>query len=158
MLAGTRGATRALGYPDNVNPRAVLDTMEKEGKIKPATMAKLRRREAAHLNCLEGLPTIVGAVVAGNAAGLGAKYMNTMVLSYLGLRTVFGKEGETLLMQCTCTPTTPTRPGPSSVPSSGGRATFVSLSPSGRLGTGSTLPTNRVPLWMPLWMEQCKMP
>jgi uncharacterized MAPEG superfamily protein len=52
-----------LGMNDNVNPRQALDTMERQGKWDKATIAKLRRRQAAHQNCLESLGPVCAAVV-----------------------------------------------------------------------------------------------
>jgi uncharacterized MAPEG superfamily protein len=53
-----------LGFRDNAQPRELLAKIEASGKLKPATIEKLKRRLAAHQNCLEGLPMLVAAVVS----------------------------------------------------------------------------------------------
>lgn len=62
--ASIRFATRRLGFPNNVNPRQVLDDMEKSCKVKPKTLEKLKRRQAAHENCFENEAIFIGAVVS----------------------------------------------------------------------------------------------
>jgi uncharacterized MAPEG superfamily protein len=61
--ASTRGAAMRLKWKDNVSPRLSVDEMEKSGKYKPETIAKLRRRQAAHQNGYEALPMFIAAVV-----------------------------------------------------------------------------------------------
>ncbi|AAW41499.1 hypothetical protein CNBB4380 [Cryptococcus deneoformans B-3501A] len=87
--ASIRFATRRLGFRNNVNPRQVLDDMEKSGKVKPKTLEKLRRRQAAHENCFENEAIFIGAVIAGNQVGLSTKYMNIMSVSYFLLRCIY---------------------------------------------------------------------
>lgn len=107
--ASIRFATRRLGFRNNVNPRQVLDDMEKSGKVKPKTLEKLKRRQAAHENCFENEAIFIGAVVsapfetvsrqttlnhsllqiAGNQVGLSTKYMNIMSVSYFLLRCIY---------------------------------------------------------------------
>ena len=65
MYASTRGSTLKLGWKqDNVNPRISIDEMEKSGKYKASTIAKLRRRQAAHQNGLEALPMYITTIVS----------------------------------------------------------------------------------------------
>ena len=64
LVASTRGAAVSLGWKDNVNPRVAISDMEKSGKYKPAVIAKLRRREAAHHNAYEAMPMFCAAVVS----------------------------------------------------------------------------------------------
>ena len=64
MFSSTRGAVFRLGWrQDNLIPRLSIDEMEKSGKYKDATIAKLRRRQAAHQNGFEALPMFIAAVV-----------------------------------------------------------------------------------------------
>ncbi|GFZ50402.1 hypothetical protein JCM24511_08159 [Saitozyma sp. JCM 24511] len=65
--AATRFATICLGYRNNHNPRVALADMDKSGKYPSGLMAKLRRREAAHQNCLEMFGIFVAAVVPTSA-------------------------------------------------------------------------------------------
>ena len=64
LVASTRFAAVSLGWKDNVNPRVAVSEMEKSGKYKPAVIAKLRRREAAHQNAYEAMPMFCAAVVS----------------------------------------------------------------------------------------------
>ncbi|KAL7422240.1 hypothetical protein Q5752_002886 [Cryptotrichosporon argae] len=89
QYAGTRGACRRLGFPDNVAPREVIGEMERSGRVPKRVVDKVKRRDAAHANCLEGLPLIFAAVLAGNHAGLSPRYMNAVVLSYFGIRCAY---------------------------------------------------------------------
>ncbi|TYJ53336.1 hypothetical protein B9479_006051 [Cryptococcus floricola] len=89
LFASLRGATIRLGFPNNVAPREVISEMEKSGKVKPHTIAKLKRRQAAHENCFENMGPFIGAVVAGNAVGLSTTWMNAMSITYFSLRCVY---------------------------------------------------------------------
>ncbi|KAE8538124.1 hypothetical protein D1P53_006191 [Cryptococcus gattii VGV] len=89
LAASIRGAAVRLGFPNNVNPRQVLDEMEKSGKVKPKILEKLKRRQAAHENCFENEAIFIGAVIAGNHVGLSTKYMNIMSASYFVLRCIY---------------------------------------------------------------------
>lgn len=59
-----RIAIARLGFLDNVNPRQALDKMEKLGKWDKEVVKRLRRRQAAHENCLESLGVVCAAVVS----------------------------------------------------------------------------------------------
>ncbi|WVQ77960.1 hypothetical protein IAT38_000041 [Cryptococcus sp. DSM 104549] len=87
--ASIRFATVRAGFRNNVNPRESLDLMQKSDKYKPETVAKLRRRQAAHENCFENEAVFIGAVIAGNQVGLSPKYMNIMSVTYFLLRLVY---------------------------------------------------------------------
>lgn len=80
-----------LKLDDNINPRLTLDKIEKSGKYSPRLIAKLRRRESCEKNIWEGLPLIFGAIVAGNAAGLSDKWMNTISLGYFVVRIAYSE-------------------------------------------------------------------
>lgn len=61
------------GHWDNTNPR---NTSYLEGKVPKEALARYERAEAAHLNGMESAPFFIGAVLAGNFAGLEAcKYL-----------------------------------------------------------------------------------
>lgn len=90
-VASPKGAILRVGAYDNANPRSDLDKIEKDGKVSPRLIAKLRRREAAHQNCYDNLGIFAATVVAGNQVGLGARYMNTMAGAYLAIRILYGK-------------------------------------------------------------------
>lgn len=62
-MCSNRGALRRIGYKSNVAPREQLALAEKEGKISPRLIEKLKRREAAHANALEGLGPFLGGLV-----------------------------------------------------------------------------------------------
>jgi uncharacterized MAPEG superfamily protein len=62
-IASPKGAIIRLGKYDNANPRTDLDKIEKDGKVSPNLIAKLRRREAAHQNCYDNLGIFAAAVV-----------------------------------------------------------------------------------------------
>ena len=49
----------------------------------------LARARGAHINSLEVFPLFAAAVLAGNAAQLSAKDMNSMALSFLAARTLY---------------------------------------------------------------------
>ena len=64
MYASTRIEVLRLGWmSDNVNPRISIDEMERSGKYKAETIARLRRRQSAHENGFEALPMFIAAVV-----------------------------------------------------------------------------------------------
>ncbi|KAF2192445.1 hypothetical protein K469DRAFT_735448 [Zopfia rhizophila CBS 207.26] len=74
---------------DNCNPRGV-DTAAKYQKSVPAEVfAKFERAEAAHKNMMENAPLFIGAVIAGNIAGLPASTLNAATGVYLALRIVY---------------------------------------------------------------------
>jgi uncharacterized MAPEG superfamily protein len=93
-----RGALIRMRVDNNVNPRLVLDQMEKSGKYSPRLIAKLRRKQSCEANLWEGLPMIIAAIIAGNTAGLSAEYMNAVSASYFVLRTLYGEFARVDLM------------------------------------------------------------
>ncbi|KAL1656846.1 hypothetical protein SLS61_000642 [Didymella pomorum] len=74
------------GFWDNTNPR---NTGYLEKNIPKDALAKYERAEAAHANGMENAPYFVGAVLAGNLAGLSASTMNTYTGAYIGLRLIY---------------------------------------------------------------------
>ncbi|KAJ4409630.1 hypothetical protein N0V91_002551 [Didymella pomorum] len=74
------------GFWDNTNPR---NTGYLEKNIPKDALAKYERAEAAHANGMENAPFFVGAVLAGNLAGLSASTMNTYTGAYIGLRLIY---------------------------------------------------------------------
>ncbi|WVQ98593.1 hypothetical protein IAU59_005723 [Kwoniella sp. CBS 9459] len=89
LATSIRGATIRLGFRNNVNPRELLAEIEKSGKVKPATLAKVKRRQAAHENCFENEAIWIGAVIAGNTAGLSSQWMNNMSIGYFVFRCIY---------------------------------------------------------------------
>lgn len=89
LYASLRGPFNRLKVDDNVNPRLVLDRLEKEGKHSPRLIASLRRRESCEKNLWEGLSMIFAAIVAGNTAGLSAKWMNGVSAAYFLFRCAY---------------------------------------------------------------------
>ncbi|RSH91174.1 hypothetical protein EHS25_009473 [Saitozyma podzolica] len=88
-VASIRFATVRVGYMNNHSPRVALAEMEKSGKYSPRLVAKLRRRQAAHENCLEMIGFFAAVVVAGNTAGLSSEWMNFFSMGYFLLRWVY---------------------------------------------------------------------
>ena len=92
------------GFWDNTNPR---NTGYLEKSIPKDALVKYERAEAAHANGMENAPYFVGAVLAGNLAGLSAcksrlrrpacfnpntvltATMNTYTGAYVGLRLLY---------------------------------------------------------------------
>lgn len=91
FLITPRIAIARLGFIDNVHPRQALDKMEKLGKWDQKVIRRLRRRQAAHENCLESLGVICAAIVAGNTAGLGGSWMTGAAGTYFVLRCIFSE-------------------------------------------------------------------
>ncbi|WVF72338.1 hypothetical protein IAT40_007151 [Kwoniella sp. CBS 6097] len=89
LVTSIRGASIRLGFRNNVNPREIIGEMEKSGKVKPATLAKVKRRQAAHENCFENEAVWIGAVIAGNTAGLSSTWMNNMSIGYFVFRCIY---------------------------------------------------------------------
>ncbi|CAD6566638.1 MAG: hypothetical protein TREMPRED_002875, partial [Tremellales sp. Tagirdzhanova-0007] len=90
MYASTRIEVLRLGWmSDNVNPRISIDEMERSGKYKAETIARLRRRQSAHENGFEALPMFIAAVILGNGAGLSALWMNGISVVFFLLRCVY---------------------------------------------------------------------
>ncbi|KAF9699055.1 hypothetical protein EKO04_002997 [Ascochyta lentis] len=74
------------GFWDNTNPRR---TGYLEKNIPKDVFAKYERAEAAHTNGMENAPYFIGAVLAGNFAGLDASTMNIYTGVYIGLRALY---------------------------------------------------------------------
>ncbi|KAL1411218.1 hypothetical protein Q8F55_002169 [Vanrija albida] len=89
LLSSPRPAFLRLGIRDNANPRCTIDVIEREGKVPPAKIARIKRIIAAHQNSLDGLPLITAAILAGNQAGLSPAWLNGAAVSYFLLRLVF---------------------------------------------------------------------
>ncbi|WRT66974.1 uncharacterized protein IL334_003939 [Kwoniella shivajii] len=89
LCTSIRFATVRLGFRNNVNPREIIAQMEKSGKVKPHTLDKIKRRQAAHENCFENEAVWIGSILAGNLAGLSPKFMNTVSISYFLLRCAY---------------------------------------------------------------------
>ncbi|KAI1813078.1 hypothetical protein GGS20DRAFT_554959 [Poronia punctata] len=75
-------------YFDGSNPRTFAARLEKS-ELDKETIARLQRAESASSNGFEGLPLFAAAIVAGNTAGLSAKTLNTLSISYILSRVVY---------------------------------------------------------------------
>ncbi|KAG9200772.1 hypothetical protein G6514_006628 [Epicoccum nigrum] len=74
------------GHWDNTNPR---NTSYLEQKVPKEALARYERAEAAHANGMENAPFFIGAVLAGNFAGLDATTLNAYTGVYIGLRVLY---------------------------------------------------------------------
>lgn len=77
------------GRWNNASPRSSKwdETLKKST---PAdTYARYERGEAAHKNGMENFPVFVGAILAGNLAGLETRTLNLFVVVYLLSRIVY---------------------------------------------------------------------
>ncbi|KAJ5937037.1 hypothetical protein N7466_003487 [Penicillium verhagenii] len=85
-LMSTRGTKMRLGIDNNVAPRENLATLGeaavKAGKIDRRTLNKLKRREAAHANAVEGYTLFVAAILTALYAGLPAETINKIGVWY----------------------------------------------------------------------------
>lgn len=63
-FASPKGDILRLGKYDNANPRTDIDRIEKDGKVPPHVIARVRRRQAAHENCYDNLGIFAAAVVS----------------------------------------------------------------------------------------------
>ncbi|KAG9236108.1 hypothetical protein BJ875DRAFT_457433 [Amylocarpus encephaloides] len=77
------------GKWDNSNPRSSTW----DNKLRTATPAeaygRYERAEAAHKNGFENLPLFVGAILAGNLAGLSSVDLNRFTGAYLAMRALY---------------------------------------------------------------------
>ena len=64
------------GRFDNVNPRGTSQSEVCKKSLDRATMARVERAKAAHVNALECLPLFASAVICANMAGLERGLMN----------------------------------------------------------------------------------
>ena len=77
----------SLGLAHNVYPRDDLSTATTT--LPPSEAAKLKRREAAHVNGLENFPLFAAAMIVGNDAGLDSGTLNLCGVGYLVCRGVY---------------------------------------------------------------------
>ncbi|KII87936.1 hypothetical protein PLICRDRAFT_111654 [Plicaturopsis crispa FD-325 SS-3] len=83
-----RALKSTIGY-NNVNPRANLDRLAGKEGISPEFAARIARMEGAHQNGNEMLPVWIGAILAGNQAGLDAWTLNVASVIFLTLRVLY---------------------------------------------------------------------
>lgn len=88
-LVGVRWASVYNGLDHNVMPREDLQRAEAAKKLKPAHLAMLKRRSAAHYNGLENLALFVAAVVLCNQAKLPVAQINQFVVRYVVSRFIY---------------------------------------------------------------------
>ncbi|CAI6335895.1 unnamed protein product [Periconia digitata] len=77
------------GRWNNANPRSAQNGENWRKSIPAAVISKYERLEAAHSNSMENAPFFIGAVIAGNLAGLSSDTMNTATMSFLALRVLY---------------------------------------------------------------------
>ncbi|KAF3004265.1 hypothetical protein E8E13_008192 [Curvularia kusanoi] len=75
------------GVWDNTNPRNT--SYLTQNIVDKEALARYERAEAAHANGMENAPFFVGAVLAGNLAGLDAATLNAYTGVYIGLRVLY---------------------------------------------------------------------
>jgi uncharacterized MAPEG superfamily protein len=78
---------KSLGLGHNECPRE--DLAKASSTLPAAEAAKLKRREAAHLNGFENFPLFAAAIIVGNEAGLPARTLNFLGVGYLITRGVY---------------------------------------------------------------------
>lgn len=75
---------------DNANPRSDRLTSSLKKNLAPDTLGKYERARAAHSNMLsENMALFIGAIFAGNMAGLDAGFMNNITAGYLASRIAY---------------------------------------------------------------------
>jgi uncharacterized MAPEG superfamily protein len=75
---------------DNANSKSEKFSALLRKNLPPNTLAKYERARAAHNNMLsENMALFVGAVLAGNMAGLEARFMNNIIGGYLLSRVAY---------------------------------------------------------------------
>jgi len=79
---------RKINAFNNVTPRANVARLA-EKKVDPKIAARAARMEGAHLNGNETFPLWAVAVLAANYAKLDNHTINTVAVSYIGLRILF---------------------------------------------------------------------
>ncbi|PVI06631.1 hypothetical protein DM02DRAFT_609811 [Periconia macrospinosa] len=75
------------GKWNNANPRGTGETNKRA--VPAAVQAKFERMEASHANSMENAPFFIGAILAGNQAGLSSDTMNTAAGLFLALRVLY---------------------------------------------------------------------
>jgi len=81
--------TKGFQY-DPVQPRENMDRLEAAKDVIPKTLvARIRRMEGAHMNGNENLPLWIGAVLAGNFAGLEQSTLNKVAIFYILNRCLY---------------------------------------------------------------------
>jgi len=74
---------------DPVQPRDNLDRLAAAGGISKDLAARIRRMEGAHINGNESVPLWIGAVLAGNYAGLEQSTLNKVAIFYILSRCLY---------------------------------------------------------------------
>ncbi|KDQ50561.1 hypothetical protein JAAARDRAFT_710448 [Jaapia argillacea MUCL 33604] len=74
-----------IGY-NNLAPRENVQTLKEKN---PELGARAARMEAAHQNGFEIMPLWIGAVLAGNLAGLETIVLNKYAIAFVGLRIAY---------------------------------------------------------------------
>ncbi|KAF6233839.1 hypothetical protein HO173_008051 [Letharia columbiana] len=74
---------------DNTQPRSLTNTVASDQSLSKATKDTIIRAEGAQQNGFENLGIFAAGVVAGNAAGLDAGYLNALSMAYIASRVVY---------------------------------------------------------------------
>ncbi|KAF1958558.1 hypothetical protein CC80DRAFT_591513 [Byssothecium circinans] len=77
------------GKWDNVNARGTGTVASYQKVASAEVFARFERAKAAHKNGLESAPFFIGAMIAGNLAGLPADTMNFAAGGFLALRILY---------------------------------------------------------------------
>ncbi|KAJ5660727.1 uncharacterized protein N7484_000099 [Penicillium longicatenatum] len=93
-LMSTRLTKLYYGIDNNAAPREDLATFGeaavKAGKLDRRTLNKLKRREAAHANAVEGYSLFVAAILTAAYAGVPTESINTIGVWYTLSRVAYG--------------------------------------------------------------------
>ncbi|KAH8094874.1 hypothetical protein BXZ70DRAFT_1009822 [Cristinia sonorae] len=74
---------------NNVQPLSNVGRLTDYPGVKPETVEEVERAEGAHRNALEIMPLWIGAVLAGNHAGLDESFMNLASVAFIGARVLY---------------------------------------------------------------------
>ncbi|KAF1841556.1 uncharacterized protein K460DRAFT_344463 [Cucurbitaria berberidis CBS 394.84] len=74
---------------NNQSPRSTEANEQYKKSVPADVYATYERAEAAHKNAMENAPFFIGAVLAGNYAGLSPSTLNFITGAYLGLRILY---------------------------------------------------------------------
>jgi len=87
-ISTLRNFTKGFSY-DPVQPRDNLERFSATEGIPEELSARIRRMEGAHVNGHENLPLWIGAVLAGNYAGLEQSTLNKVAIFYILSRCLY---------------------------------------------------------------------
>ncbi|EJC98315.1 uncharacterized protein FOMMEDRAFT_23854 [Fomitiporia mediterranea MF3/22] len=79
---------KTIGY-NNLQPRANTKRITEDEKVPRDVAERVQRLEGAHLNGNEILPLWIGAVLAGNMAGITNKTLNIASAGFIATRMLY---------------------------------------------------------------------